>query len=208
MAAVFKTQLAQSCSAGYLTGDACLARCYEVLGEMLRYRGYENVSFTCANSLELDGCMETDGVVAVATEGSREDKAVVFLAESRVGVKSLRAVAESNAGTQTAVMVVSIEGPTSFAKRDLSAAGVEFITFKQIFNDIAKHRLVPPHRRISCPDEQKAVAHRFCIGAPSQWPKLLLSDPMSVFGDFREGDIIEIRRKCVSGENIYYRRVG
>ena len=207
MTAVFKAQLSQSCSAGYLTGDACLARCYEVLGEMLRYRGYENVSFTCADNTALDGCMEMDGVVAVASAGLREDKSVVFLSESRVGVKSLRTVAESNAGNHVAMMVVSIDGPTSFAKRDISACNVEFITFKQIFNNLPSHRLVPPHRRITCPDEQKKVATRFCVGAPSQWPKLLLSDPMSVFGDFREGDLIEIRRRCVSGENVYYRRV-
>lgn len=204
----FLNQLSQSCSSGYVGGEACLARCYLVLGEMLRYRGYEQVVFTCLNHANLVECMEMDGVVAVASAGSREDKAVIFHMDFRVGVKALRAMAESNSVDSSSRIVVSIDGPTSFSRRDTSASGIEFISFKQIFNNIAVHRLVPPHRRIACPDEHKAIASRFCIVSPTQWPRFQQSDPMCVFGDFRTGDLIEIRRSCTSGEAIYYRLVG
>ena len=208
MVDVFLSQLSRSCSIGYLDGDACLARCYVVLGEMLRYRGYEQVSFTCADHASLVACMDVDGVVALASSGSREDKAVVFHMDMRVGVKALRAIAESNSAESCSLLVVSIEGPTSFSRRDTSACGIEFLTFRQIYNNIASHRLVPPHRRISCPDEQKAIARRYCIVDASQWPRFRPTDPMCVFGDFRMGDLVEIRRSCASGETPYYRLVG
>ena len=207
MTDAFLTQLSRSCSTGYLDGEACLARCYVVLGEMLRYRGYDQVSFACANHASLVACMEVDGVVAFACSGPREDKAVVFQMDLRVGVKALRSIAESNSTDSISRIVVSIDGPTSFSRRDASACGIEFLTFRQIFNNIASHHLVPPHRRIACPDEQKAIARRYCIIAASQWPRFRLSDPMCVFGDFRTGDLIEIRRSCASGETPYYRLV-
>jgi DNA-directed RNA polymerase subunit H (RpoH/RPB5) len=178
-----------------------------VLGEMLKYRGYEEVSFMCKDHASLVQCMESDAVVALACSGSREDKAVVFHADVHVGVKALRSIVASDSFSLTARIVVSVGGPTSFARRDASASGVEFLTFKQIFNNISSHRLVPPHRRITCPDEQKSVAHRYCIATPSQWPRFRPSDPMCIFGDFREGDLIEIRRRSASGESMYYRMV-
>lgn len=209
MCDLFLDQLSRSCSIGYVDGNSCLARCYVVLGEMLRYRGYEHVSFACANHASLVACMEMDGVVAMACAGSREDKAVVFHLDLRVGVKALRSIAESNASSAgVSLLVVSVEGPTSFSRRDASADGIEFLTFRQIYNNIASHRLVPQHRRISCPDEQKAIARRYCVVDKSQWPRFRASDPMCVFGDFRVGDLVEIRRSCASGETPYYRLVG
>ena len=144
-----------------------------MLGEMLKYRGYEEVSFMCKDHASLVQCMESDAVVALACSGSREDKAVVFHADVHVGVKALRSIVASDSFSLTARIVVSVGGPTSFARRDAS----------------------------------ESVAHRYCIATPSQWPRFRPSDPMCIFGDFREGDLIEIRRRSASGESMYYRMV-
>ena len=208
MTDIFLKHLSQSCARGYIDGDSCLLRCYTVLGEMLKYRGYEKVSFLCSDYTSLLDFLNNEMVVAVASAGSREDKAVVFHTDVHVGIKALRSMLASESQRSSQRIIVSIDGPTSFARRDASAVGVEFLTYKQIFNDISSHRLVPPHRRITCPDEQRAVAHRYCIVAPSQWPRFRMSDPMCIFGDFRAGDLIEIRRRCASGESLYYRMVG
>lgn len=203
----FLVRLSQSCSVGYVDGETCLARCYVVLGEMLRYRGYEHVRFTCSNHAELISCVEMDSVVAAATCGSREDKVVIFHSDSRVGVKAVRSIVDSGEHGSSSVMIVSIEGPTSFARRDSGCSEIEFVTFKQIFNNISSHQLVPPHRRITCPEEKRCIERKFCISGTSQWPRFLQTDPMCAFGDFRSGDLIEIRRSCSIGENIYYRMV-
>ena len=61
---VFLKHLSQSCTNGYVEGESCLLRSYVVLGEMLKYRGYEEVSFMCKDHASLVQCMESDAVVA------------------------------------------------------------------------------------------------------------------------------------------------
>jgi DNA-directed RNA polymerase subunit H len=72
--------------------------------------------------------------------------------------------------------------------------------------NILDHVLVPRHRILST-EEKEALLNKYNI-KPSQLPKILDSDPVTIAIGAKPGDIVEIVRKSpVAGETLAYRVV-
>jgi len=79
------------------------------------------------------------------------------------------------------------------------------ITQKQQL-DIMKHNLVPTHEIIS-EKEQKEIMDKYNI-TPDQLPKILNTDPVSIFIGAQPGQIIKITREShTAKEAVAYRLV-
>ena len=79
------------------------------------------------------------------------------------------------------------------------------ITQKQQL-DIMKHNLVPLHEIVS-EKEQKEIMEKFNI-TPDQLPKILNTDPVSIFIGAQPGQIIKITRESrTAKEAVAYRLV-
>ncbi|MEM2929459.1 MAG: DNA-directed RNA polymerase subunit H [Thermoproteota archaeon] len=72
--------------------------------------------------------------------------------------------------------------------------------------NILEHVLVPSHRVLSS-EERETLLRKYNI-TPSQLPKILASDPVTVAIGAKPGDILEItRRSTVAGVTLAYRIV-
>tara|TARA_B100000787_G_scaffold170035_1_gene163560 strand:+ start:1919 stop:2401 length:483 start_codon:yes stop_codon:yes gene_type:complete len=135
------------------------------------------------------------------------DVQVFFCLDGKVGIKFSRTIVEKL--KDQAACIISLEGPTTFTKKDArDHQNIQFMTFKQLFNDISKHHLFRPHRALNDAEKEEVMA-RYNIQDESQWPKLLQKDPAVVFHHFQKGEVIEIARRGVGGQEgtLYYRVV-
>ncbi len=72
--------------------------------------------------------------------------------------------------------------------------------------DVAKHRLVPKHEKIS--DQEKADLFKKYDITLKQLPKILAKDPAIAGHKVKEGDVIKISRNSpTAGTAVFYRRV-
>lgn len=209
----FLAALSSSCSNGSVNGQECLLRVHGNLCRMLEARGYATVRSHCTTVEDMLArmCREQPVVSAAASVDGKRDAMTYMCTDPKIGIKYMRTIADKAEGASDGgiVIVLSIEGPTSFTRRDSKDDdAVQFLTFRQLFNDISRHKLVPAHRKLS-DDERAAVAARYNMRQPAQWPVLLLRDPMCAFYDFRCGDVIEITRRGTGAyeEYKYYRMV-
>lgn len=167
--------------------------------DMLRDRGCAEVEALAADPGELRARMEAQEPVV---DGSPHPRTAVFLLPvDRVSVKQVRTVLRDYPSLDAAVLV-SLEGPTSFAKREVDATcrdRVHFFTLKELTYNVTRHHLVPPHR----------LAPAGAIGAldPARLPKLLATDPVARHYDFRPSDVVEIDRAFDVLATKYYRVV-
>jgi DNA-directed RNA polymerase subunit H (RpoH/RPB5) len=219
----FLLTLSAACSAGGMDGTACLLRVHRNLHSMLTARGLTVRVSTPNTEEELLQRMGANEPVAECAKGDDESAdngdggdsgdqvalSVYFHVDAKVGIKALRAIAEARPDGGT-VCVVSVEGPTAYTRREAKDAGrdVQFLLYRQLYNDLSSHSMVPAHRRLPA-HEQAEVAKRYNITDPSQWPRLLLRDPVAVFYDFSIGDVVEVTRRGtgMQGSTKYYRRV-
>lgn len=67
------------------------------------------------------------------------------------------------------------------------------------------HRLVPEHKVVS-DNEKKEVLEEYKVQA-TQLPKIYTTDPALIGLEAKPGDLVRIKRKDVTGENVYYRLV-
>lgn len=205
----FLKELSKSCSHGSIHGNDCLSKIYTNVISMLGCRGYTNIIAKCATVDDILNNVKNCEAIVVGTGAKlKKDVHIFFYRENKVGIKFLRTILEKQ--KNTIVCVVSIEGPTTFTKRDArdNQQRVQFATFKQLFNNISTHTMIPPHRLLS-KEEQQSVREKYSIHSDSQWPKLLEKDPVSIFYHFQKGDLIEIQRKGIGGQEatMYYRMV-
>ena len=77
---------------------------------------------------------------------------------------------------------------------------LELKHFAQLYVNVARHRLVPPHRRLSLAEESETLDKYRC--AKNKFPSILVTDPVVRFYNFPVGSLIEIQRPYV-----YYRHV-
>lgn len=203
----FLQEASRSCSHGTLDGIECLQMVHETCLSMVSVRGYREVD-RCTDVSALVARMAELDPVVVGRHSSRDrsDLLIFFLVESKVGIKLLRILVERH-GHKGELCLVSVDGPTPFTRRD-EAQGVCFMTYKQLFVDITRHHMVPRHTLV--PHEKVAdVAIKYNVVNPSQWPQMLLKDPMAQFCDFRPGDLVHIHRTGwgTNGACDYYRLV-
>ena len=123
-----------------------------------------------------------------------------FHNEDRVGVKHLRTWMEN--ATNDKVIIVSIDGPTSFTRRetDDKYSNVSYFTFRDVCVNITRHKLVPKHQRV----DACAVPNNVSL---EHLPVLYTNDKVAQYYDFDSGDIIRITRTAGVQEPIYYYRI-
>lgn len=202
----FLHDISLRCSQGCKSGDECLMIIYKNVEDMLRARGYRTVRLECNNCNEVLSGIFQNACVATGRDGIREDVNVYIYGESKVGVKYIRSLLET-ISCDTISIILSNEGPTSFARKDASS-GIQFLLLASLFNNITKHELVPRHVLLS-EEEKSAVAAKYNVVSDKQWPQIPLKDPLCQYYDFRRGELIEITRKLggVKENDYYYRLV-
>lgn len=155
---------------------------------MLHDRGYE-VTRLC----EIDDEMFGSAVM----RGRRDDEDVIDVympPEDKVSVKYARTALEQSAKC----IIVSIDGPTSFTKKECEDRPVQFFLARRLCANVTRHALVPKHERVDAPPDGIAVA---------QLPKLLESDAIVRHHAWPKGTIVKITRVCGGHEPIPYFRV-
>jgi DNA-directed RNA polymerase subunit H (RpoH/RPB5) len=153
-------------------GAHMLERILTTSEEMLADRGCTGVARTpqTMNALEEGRPVFTAGEVDL----------YVHL-EDKVGVKFARQVLER----ERKAVVVSVDGPTTFAKKECEGRGVQFMNARAMLENVTRHCLVPTHEHItSLPDGLE----------PMQLPKLLDSDPIVQYHNWPVGTLVRITR--------------
>lgn len=77
---------------------------------------------------------------------------------------------------------------------------IELKHFSQLYVNVSRHRLVPPHRLLGPSEETELLGVLRCT--KEKIPSILVTDPVVRYYNFPIGSIIEIRRPA-----FYYRRV-
>lgn len=194
----FQKALKNILNSTVIDSDGILLSVMKTCEEMVVARGCEDVSSTSLTSLAehiLDG-------TPVLVAGPKPSIRIFFHMEERVSVKSIRSIMENNNGYDRTIFV-SIDGPTSFAKREAVATWgntVQFFRYRQLVTNITKHHLVPPHRL--CSDTARLQSDE-----KDHYPHILATDPVVQFYDFNVGDVVEITRHRGSTNSYKYYRV-
>lgn len=206
----FRDSLSASCSLGTLASRECLDRVYAICVTMLRARGYVAVE---GSAVEMLDRMTAGEPVMRGRESDRgrPDLVVYFhCTDTRVGIQTVRDIesaAEGSGGDPAEVLIVSLEGPTSFTRRDVGDR-VQFMCYRHLMYDLSRHCMVPPHRLLSAAEAASAT-DRFEVREPAHWPQLPFSDPVAQYYGFKHGDLVEILRHGAgtNGLSVYYRMV-
>lgn len=189
------------CTSLINTPESILRQVHGTCKEMLVDRGCQIVSERCPSSLEADE--QSHPVIVARRQGATVW--VLFHAEDKVGIKTVRSLVESMAreGVEHAVLVSS-EGPTPFTKKELGMhANIQCFQYKQLMLNISRLRLCPRHRRVG-DEEARALLQQY---KREDLPRLLRSDPMCQYYDFPVGSLVEIRREYGGDSSVYYRMV-
>ena len=200
-------QLIADSFGGRVHGDDVLTRCHNMALEMLQDRGCTVVD-ACQTAQQLaarvDDCkpiLRTD-----ATEASSAGATLVFVdADERVSIKLMRTLCEAH--PHESILVVSVEGPTTFTKREMSDTHrVEFWLVRELLMNPTRHALVPRHTIMSDGQVQALCTAR-CI-RPGQFPKLLRTDIICRWHRFPKDGVVRIERTGIAHEEgDYFRRV-
>jgi DNA-directed RNA polymerase subunit H (RpoH/RPB5) len=206
----FLKELSKSCSFGSIHGNDCVSRIYRNIVTMLECRGYANVISKCNTVPDIfDHMKRNESVVIGQGCEFKDDVHIFFYLENKIGIKHLRAILE-DADANAIICILSVDGPTTFTKKDARdhMRIIQFPTFKQLFNDLSSHHMIPSHRLLSN-TEKDNMKIKYNIQNDAQLPFLLQKDPVAVFYDLRKGDVVEIKRKGFGGQEgtLYYRVV-
>lgn len=166
----------------------------------------ENILTTCTQMLQDRGCSEVEKTSNILEcienlqpvlkgRGVRSID-IYFSNEERVGVKYLRNILEST--TVDKLILCSLDGPTTFTKKESELSDVQFFLLKDLYVNITRHKIVPKHE--------------LCVEPISytteEIPKISINDPIVQYYDFPLNSIIKIYRKFGSHEpTIYYRLI-
>jgi DNA-directed RNA polymerase subunit H (RpoH/RPB5) len=161
---------------------------------------------TTKQMLRERGCEEVDGVDtwealqevpsgdAAIVAGPTPSTGVYFPMEERVAVKTLRTLLETSPHDK--IVVVTLSGPTSFTRKEAgNDARVQFFRYRELSYNVTRHMLVPRHWRDTGPREHASDAY----------PKLLASDPVALYYDFRPGELVAIEFR-MGGSEVVVRR--
>ena len=184
--------------------------------EMLRDRGCTRVE----RAADLAPCLAaaTPPEPALRGRGGARDFDVFLHGEDRVGVKYARAVIEHcAAGGRDArergrdegrdarergrdegrdAIIVSVEGPTPFTRRECEGERVQFLCARDVVVNVTRHALVPRHERV--PRGPVDAAHL---------PRILETDRVVQYYGWPPGTVVRVWR-CFGGhEPIPYFRV-
>ena len=189
---------------GRVSGDAILARVFHTVCEMLADRGY-TLQTICQSSDDLAARMKQRKSVVTARRGTRQCLAF-FESDDKVSIKFLRAIRDAH--PEALLLVVSAEGPTAFAKKEVNDPWGEHVPFfpvQELTRNVARHELVPTHVALDA-DERAALIARYHLKL-EQLPVLLPHDPIRRYYDFGPGDVVRILRRGVAQEEVPFYRI-
>lgn len=171
-------------------------------------RVVERVLSTCAEMLRDRGCaavarepelaLEGAAAPAVRGRGGPADYDVYVHGEERVGVKYARAVLERAEADGARAVVVSLEGPTPFTRKECEGRPIEFFRAAELCVNVTRHALVPRHERVDAPP----------VGvAREQLPRIYDTDPVVRYHAWPCGAVVRVWRVFGGHEPIPYFRV-
>lgn len=187
-----------------------LSRVYKTVINMLKKRGFtdfesgiienvENIDLTFSKEqLTIIASKDNEDIDNEEYENTTEKIIVFFSEEDKLGVKSLKNYYNkmTNLYIINAIIVVK-ENATSFAKNDILEVSrsenplyIEIFLENQLVFDITEHVLQPKFRKLS-KKEKNEFLQKMDI-KETQIAKMLTSDPIARFYNFKEKDIIEI----------------
>jgi len=121
--------------------------------------------------------------------------------EDRVGVKYARTIVDECAEAGTHAIVISLEGPTPFTRRECEGGHVQFFMARDMCVTIVDHCLVPKHERITAEQLPSGVR-------PENLPTMEQSDRVVQYYNWPPRSIVRITRVFGGNEPIpYYRLV-
>ena len=179
-----------------------IQRSLKTVKEMLTDRGCDEIKLLCKTFNEIEECIKNGNHIMQADSKTHQTR-VYICNDEKVGVKQLRAWCEQNDPT-TCLIILSIEGCTSFAKRETENTSnvIQFFSFRDMSVNITKHVLVPRHKKIN----HLPVIDGFEIDR-NDLPKLNVNDKISLYYGLKIGDIVEITRFCGSQQPQKYWRL-
>lgn len=181
-----------------------LERVLKTATEMLKDRGFAITNDCRTMGDVIYKIQENEPIFTGENANSRYSTATVyFYNEERIGVKQLRLWNEKHDGL---LIIVSLEGPTAFTKREAeqSYKNIQFFTFKDLCVNITHHKLVPKHERLNEEEKKKL---NFNENTQNEWPKMYTSDVVCQYYNYDIGDIIRITRTIGYPEPVYFYRL-
>jgi len=157
--------------------------------QMLKDRNCKNIEKT---SSILD-CMDENK--EVITGRGEKSINIYFYNEERIGVKFLRNILETT--NVEKIIIISLEGPTTFTRKESESHNVQFFLFKELFVNITKHEVCPRHE----------LWTEVIPWSNEELPKIFVFDPIVQYYDFPIGSVIRIKRVFGLNEPTYYYRV-
>ena len=146
-----------------------------------------------------DAILEGQEPILVGRKDQGERIAVYFHSEDRVGVKFARSALEREEAREEDVLtiIISIEGPTPFTKKECDGRNVQFLFARACSQNVTRHAMVPRHRRVDAPPTGIRV---------DNLPRILDTDPIVQYFNWPPGTIVHIERKFGGNATIDYFR--
>ena len=176
--------------------EGLVMRMITVCHEMLTDRGCTNIQ--CPSSYAEVETLVDQSQPVIVTDAPRTR--VFFHTEERIAVKYVRALLDDGDDFDRTI-IVSLEGPTSFAKKEIQSNAettIQFFKYKELSVNITKHVCVPKHERIDHIDFKYDV---------SKCPTLSLTDIVSRYYDYKIGDVIRVHRRFGTTDASEYYRI-
>lgn len=167
-------------------GRSMLQRVLTVLCELVTDRGGTDVAVSHEPLADIE-----QGEPVIITD----ELDVYVHGEERISVKAVRALVQAN--PQKRILWVSLDGPTSVAKKEAQSLRVQFMPLKSVCYNITKHCLVPAHTPFTGELSVDTQA----------LPKLPETDPVVAYYGWEVGTVVQITRMWGGGEPVRYLRV-
>lgn len=174
-------------------GLEVLARILGNCDQLLRDRGCTSVT----RADDLMAAME-EGKAVLRGRGAAVPIDIYVATDERVSVKFARHALDSRKRDDGWAIVVSVEGPTPFTKRECEGKPVQFLLARDIYVNVTRHALVPKHESMPGPPDGVDVANL---------PRILENDPVVQWYNWPVGTVVRVWRVFGGHEPIPYFRV-
>lgn len=175
-------------------GHDVVVRILTTCEQMLRDRGCADVQAL----RDARACFDVEDTSPAITGrgGTKGDDYDVYVhSEERVSVKAARAILERSDGVRA--IVVSVEGPTPFTRRECDGQLIQFFTARELCVNVSRHSLVPKHEPLA----------DGCGIDPKHLPKISSTDPIVQYYGWPMGTVVRVWRVFGGHEPIPYFRV-
>lgn len=174
-------------------GADILERVLTTCTEMLHDRGCAHV----ARAADVDAAVDEGQPVLRGRRGARDFDVHVH-AEDKVGVKAARSALEAREHDGVGVIMVSVEGPTPFTRKECEGRPMQFFCMRDVCVNVTRHALVPKHERVAAPPAGVAC---------EALPKMLEGDRVAQYHGWPAGTVVRVWRAYGGHEPVPYFRL-